>query len=423
MDTPPNEERRNRCDRGGDFKYGTTENRFCFKTDVRNLALPRLVRDRRGLGRVEVVLILLCLGMMGALAVTGIYQRRLSADANLCGARQYRVALALQGFGSDFQEVPGFRNLQAITADENPAYCSWIFPALPFLEPLNRPLTIQSGESTRQVRGDQLPLLKAGEQIVFGQSSFQDLVDRYGPSGSDATRGKKPELRIAELICPAASTAEQAINSMNWRVNVGLPDRASEMWPPDWPANGVFLDAVDGTAMQSFQSIESHDGLGYTVMLSEGLRPLQWTDTEEIELGMYWGFDPSQSRPMESEPSEASDENAVSEESPSTTESVDPGAWVLLGIEPQLGEFGPGLSHTRPTSFHPNGVTVTFCSGATQTITRDIDPVTWAQMMMSNVRSARFPATEVSIPIQLGGLSEPMLEAKNSDTDEDQSQQ
>jgi type II secretory pathway pseudopilin PulG len=418
MDTPPNDDRRNRCDYRADFKYESIETRFFITAHERNRA-PRLhSRNRRGLGRLEVILVLLCLGMMAALAATGIYQRRLSADANLCGARQYRVALALQGFSNDFQEVPGFRNLQAITADDNSAYCSWVFPSLPFLEPLNQPLTIRSGDSTRQVRGDQPPMLQAGEQIVLGQSSFQELVDRYGPSGGNATRGKKPELRIAELICPAAATAEQATNSMNWRINVGLPDRGSEMWPPDWPANGVFLDAIDGTSMQSFQSIESHDGLGYTVMLSEGLRPLQWTDTQEVELGMYWAFDRSQASPTEPVPSEASDENDISEASPSTTESTDPAAWSLLGVEPKLGGSGPGLSHTRPTSFHPNGVTVTFCSGATQTITRDIDPVTWAQMMMSNVRSARFPGTEVAIPARLGGLGEQTPEPKESDPTE-----
>jgi hypothetical protein len=418
MDTPPNDERGNRWHSDADFKYEPTAARYFLAAKALNPRPRSLSRSHRGLGRLEVILILLCLGMLAALAATGVYQRRLSAEANLCGARQYRMALALQGFSNDFQEVPGFRNLQAITADESPAHCSWVFPVLPFLEPLNRPLTIRSGDSTREVRGDQLPLLEAGEQIVFGQSSFQDLVDRYGPSGSDATRGKMPELRIAELICPAASTAEQATNSMNWRVNVGLPDHASENWPPDWPANGVFLDAIDGTTMQSFASIESQDGLGYTIMLSEGLRPLQWTDTQEIELGMIWAFDRSPPRSTGSEVPDPSEETGTLEESLSSTQWVDPAAWSLLGVEPQLGGFGPGWSHTRPTSLHPNGVTVAFCSGATQTITRDIDPVTWAQMMMSNVRSARFPASDVAIPTRLGGLGEQNMGRIESGTDD-----
>ncbi|MEC9149470.1 MAG: hypothetical protein VX470_11540, partial [Planctomycetota bacterium] len=50
----------------------------------------RTFRSRCGLGRVEVVLILFCLALLAALATTGVYQRRLSAETNLCGARQYR---------------------------------------------------------------------------------------------------------------------------------------------------------------------------------------------------------------------------------------------------------------------------------------------------------------------------------------------
>ena len=70
-------------------------------------------------------------------------------------------------------------------------------------------------------------------------------------------------------------------------------------------------------------------------------------------------------------------------ELPTSVESVDPSNWSLLGIESAIGVFGSGWGARRPTSLHPNGVTVTFCSGATQTLARDIDPLTWAQMMMS----------------------------------------
>ena len=357
----------------------------------------RPFRSRCGLGRVEVVLILFCLALLAALGTTGVYQRRLSAEANLCGARQYRVALAMQGYSRDFDLMPGFRNLQAMTEDQRPGYCSWVFPTLSFLEPLNRPLTIRSGEQTRVVRGDQAPSLASGEEIVFGQSSFQSLVDRYGPSGSAATRGLKPQLRIAELICPAASNLADSTNSMNWRVNTGLPDRPGYAMPPDWPANGVFLNSVEGDEFQSLKLIESRDGLSYTVLLSEGLESLQWTDTEEVELGIYWAFDRSRSK-REDKPVETRERGS---ELPTSVESVDPSNWSLLGIESAIGVFGSGWGARRPTSLHPNGVTVTFCSGATQTLARDIDPLTWAQMMMSFDQNARFPTTAVKIAPQL----------------------
>ena len=303
----------------------------------------------------------------------------------------------MQGYSRDFDLMPGFRNLQAMTEDQRPGYCSWVFPTLSFLEPLNRPLTIRSGEQTRVVRGDQAPSLASGEEIVFGQSSFQSLVDRYGPSGSAATRGLKPQLRIAELICPAASNLADSTNSMNWRVNTGLPDRPGYAMPPDWPANGVFLNSVEGDEFQSLKLIESRDGLSYTVLLSEGLESLQWTDTEEVELGIFWAFDRSRSK-REDKPVETHERGS---ELPTSVESVDPSNWSLLGIESAIGVFGSGWGARRPTSLHPNGVTVTFCSGATQTLARDIDPLTWAQMMMSFDQNARFPTTAVKIAPQL----------------------
>ena len=303
----------------------------------------------------------------------------------------------MQGYSRDFDLMPGFRNLQAMTEDQRPGYSSWVFPTLSFLEPLNRPLTIKSGEQTRVVRGDQAPSLASGEEIVFGQSSFQSLVDRYGPSGSAATRGLKPQLRIAELICPAASNLADSTNSMNWRVNTGLPDRPGYAMPPDWPANGVFLNSVEGDEFQSLKLIESRDGLSYTVLLSEGLESLQWTDTEEVELGIFWAFDRSRSK-REDKPVETHERGS---ELPTSVESVDPSNWSLLGIESAIGVFGSGWGARRPTSLHPNGVTVTFCSGATQTLARDIDPLTWAQMMMSFDQNARFPTTAVKIAPQL----------------------
>ncbi len=357
----------------------------------------RTFRSRCGLGRVEVVLILFCLALLAALATTGVYQRRLSAETNLCGARQYRVALAMQGYSRDFDLMPGFRNLQAMTEDQRPGYSSWVFPTLSFLEPLNRPLTIKSGEQTRVVRGDQAPSLASGEEIVFGQSSFQSLVDRYGPSGSAATRGLKPQLRIAELICPAASNLAEPTNSMNWRVNTGLPDRLGYAMPPDWPANGVFLNSVEGDEFQSLKLIESRDGLSYTVLLSEGLEPLQWTDTEEVDLGIYWAFDRTRAQ-QDDKPVKTRESGS---DLPRSVESVDPSNWSLLGIESTIGVFGSAVGAKTPISLHPNGVTVTFCSGATQTMARDIDPLTWAQMMMSFDQNARFPTTAVNIAPQL----------------------
>src|SRR5688572_16278153 len=57
--------------------------------------------------------------------------------------------------------------------------------------------------------------------------------------------GRDSKSLVPELVCPDNRPPDPPNNAtwMAWVVNSGLPDVPNELGlPPDWPANGVFLD-------------------------------------------------------------------------------------------------------------------------------------------------------------------------------------
>ena len=349
------------------YIHSTDRRRRC-QEESGDPGIPRSNPHRRkglpkyGIGRAEVVLVAICVIFVVALAASGIYQRRLSSRENYCAGRQFRVALAIQSFDAEFQQLPGYRELQAIDAQDQPVGCSWVFPILPFLQPLDQPLTIRGSSSMRTDKGAAPVELSSDEEIVLETTTFQEIVDQYGPAGPAELRGGKPKMRIPELICPGDLEGLSLINLLSWRVNSGLPDRPTGKLPADWTANGVFVNQFvpEGPVEElTLGSIEAADGKNYTVLFSEGLRvdgldSLDWTQSEEAAVGIVWGFGPDADEPAGAQDLAAS--------------SVTGESWQLNGLEPELGTSLPGPLGRRPTSVHQKGINVTFCSGATSLI-------------------------------------------------------
>lgn len=292
-------------------------------------------RNRHGLTKGEILLIVALFAAALALLVPYIYRQRLMQRRLWCESRQIEIAKAILRYDQTNGHFPGYRNLQAETAAGERVATGWVFPVLPFLGRINEP-------------PDSRP--------------YQDFHREHGPSGPEGTRGLIPRKFLPELVCPANAPQDRQAkpNWLAWVVNSGLPDVPSDDGlPPDWPANGVFLDRFvqpqdPGNAV-SLAYISEHDGSENTLLVSENVDAGQWTDDAEPRVAFVWVA------------------NLVNGE-------PNPGG-VLFRINRKRGAGDGSLQFARPSSNHRGGVNAIFCDGSSRFLNEDIDYLVFCRLM------------------------------------------
>lgn len=291
---------------------------------------------RRGIARREAAVIVLLAGMGLLLLFPYLLQRRTEARRLACQDHQLRLAKALLLAQQASGRFPGYANLQAIDAAGEPRAIGWAFPALPFVD-------FDAEKAT---------------------SPNLHVLDRYGPEGPEATRGVRPQEFFSVLVCPddPPPSEKQRAGWSSYVVNSGLPDAspAGDL-PPDWPANGVFLDRFHERARDTYpfvttlDYINQHDGDEYTWLLSENVDSGRWTDAGEAQVGFVWVADTVDGR------AERGDR--------------------LLGINQRRGEGDGSLRFARPSSYHVGGVNVAYADGRVEFLNERVDYLVFVRAM------------------------------------------
>ena len=314
------------------------------------MSINRRPSNRRGLTRTEVVVssvLLLLAFMVGA---PWLYQQRLQSRRTLCENRQWEIALAMQRRANTEGEFPGYRNLLAVDHEGTRRDTSWVLPILPHL--------LYDDETEKP-------------------GPYLGLATEHGPAGPEATRGRQPDEYLPELVCPDDSPngEDRRAAWLSFVVNTGMPDApASDAFPSDWLANGVFFDQFREVPpeqeSQRHSTLDTVDQL--TLLLSENVDSGYWTDTGEAQLGFVW-------RPQ------------------------DVPAGVVAGPRPlrinrRRGEGDGSIVFARPSSRHVGGgVNVTLVSGATQFLSEKVNQLVLARRMAANGTELRWPGSDVSV--------------------------
>jgi Protein of unknown function (DUF1559) len=327
---------------------------------------------RRGLTRIEWVAILLMAMLLAALVLPTLLQHRQSSRRNTCEFRLTDLGMTTL-FVAELRpgkHFAGYANEQAVDAAGSRTKTGWQFELLPFL---GRRVEVNMDEVPKSERFDPLQFLPGPD--VFGPR--QKYYQTYGPIGPDATRGKTPELYFSEFICPDDSRG-QADKRLAWTsyvANCGMPDRRNpkerQKFPPDWPANGVFLDQFenrDPAIATSPQFVEEHDGASFTMMLSENLDSGLWTDSDEARVGFLWAPGDADGRHTEGCP--------------------------VLFINQERGKGDGSLRFARPSSNHPGGVLVMYCDGRTKFIDQRLDFRIYCAQMTPDGQNAKHPGSD-----------------------------
>lgn len=318
------------------------------------------------------MLFLVVLAAVGlALLIPYVYRQRLMQRRQWCEKRQIDVSKAILAYEEAKGRFPGYRNLQAKTAAGKQQATGWVYPILPYL---------------------------GTEAEEAGSGQYAPLFTAHGPEGPEATRGLPPDQFLAELVCPDHRPANESErpNWLGWVVNSGMPDVKNDQGlPPDWPANGVFLDYFSRPASADCQvtldSINAHDGAEHTLLLSENVDAGRWTDFEEPRVAFVWV-----ANLVNGEPSPQG---------------------VLFRINRRRGEGDGTMQFARPSSYHRGGVNAVFCDGSTRFLSENMDYLVFCRLMTPDGTLTKQAGTTNPVPaVYLQAVSEAELEENMEET-------
>ncbi|MFN0022019.1 MAG: DUF1559 domain-containing protein [Pirellulaceae bacterium] len=323
---------------------------------------------RRGISRLEIVALVCMALLLATLILPALLQNRMSSRRHTCESRLTDVGLTTL-FVTELRtgkHFPGYANEQAVDAEGKQARTGWQFELLPFLA---RRVEVNLDEVSKVGPLNPLELLPGPDK--FGPR--QKFYEAYGSGGPAATRGKRPEFYLPEFMCPEDPRTQQdkRLAWTSYVANCGLPDKASKMYPPDWSANGVFLEQFDNrdpAVFTSPQFVEDHDGTTYTMMLSENLDAGLWTDSDEAKIGFLWALG-----------------DQVGNHTPECP---------VLFIN-QEREHGDGtLRFARPSSHHAGGVLMMYCDGRTKFINERLEYRIYCAQMSSDGQNTKQPGSD-----------------------------
>jgi hypothetical protein len=201
------------------------------------------------------------------------------------------------------------------------------------------------------------------------QSWIVGVLEMLNKEQFDAIRGelgtRPTELKLFQ--CPANRREGKYINYV---ANCGRRDSVDPEpnTPPDWPSNGMFMRRTlsKGTLVgDSIRADDIIDGVAHTLLISENLQAMRWTDTDEASIGFVWFPEPNPEAP---DP---------------------PSRRINVGRDVVLEESN--YDYARPSSWHPDGVVVAYCDGRTEFMADTIDYRVYCHLMTPNGAQAMEP--------------------------------
>jgi prepilin-type processing-associated H-X9-DG protein len=301
--------------------------------------------SRRGIGRAEVLVVVIIVLIALAIAVPFIIHQRSTSRELMCENRLRKLAFATLKHDELLTEFPGYRNLLAVTADDEERGTGWVFPLLPHLD--------------------------LDDPTASGQAL--EIWSAYGPSAPQATRGQTPTELLPEVLCPAQNfTAQQRQNQpLSYIANCGQTDADVPLdgdIPPDWIANGLMFNHLrppQQVVSMTRAWLTEHDGASATILFSENVDAGRWVDDDEFRVGMVWA--------------------------PNLKDGIPTPAPVQAAINADRGHGDGSLYYARPSSEHPGGVNIALADGATRFMNDKVDYLAYVRQLTSNGAEVKLP--------------------------------
>jgi prepilin-type processing-associated H-X9-DG protein len=328
--------------------------------------------NRRGITRVEVIVVLAaCLLLATLFAPSVPYQRR-KARGWHCWHTMRQVSLALQNFASG-------------NAGQLPS--------------LSGPLTMGSPTEEKLTVGWPVVLLPALDGRALYMQIKQNIVVEAGRSRIGDT---ERAVRLQNYTCPEDVNSHNKPGGLSYVVNMGFISQTLYHGDPDgkhvlgslaWrgtpgDANAKNLQAATGVIWNSdsipagsLDYVSAGDGLSSTLLVTENLQAGDWYDTDSTRIGFGFpvtnidGLVPlGKGQVFESveKPLNTQFEGGTLATNKSQNWRINSDLKAKVGTLP------------RPSSNHPGGVNVMMCDGSHRYLSEKIDPHVYLKLLTPN---------------------------------------
>jgi len=172
-----------------------------------------------------------------------------------------------------------------------------------------------------------------------------------------------PKFFSDSFTCPSDPPANTTGPANSYVINAGAAPREGEK-----PANGIAHDFRRTQVFTTMDYISAHDGLSYTLLVSENVQAGEWHLADKRSNVFVWHPELPNNEPRRSINGYGDSDGSL-KNVPLTADSA------------------------RPSSFHRGGVNVVFCDSRTIFVREDIEYLVYMQLMTPSGRDSDMPAS------------------------------
>jgi prepilin-type processing-associated H-X9-DG protein len=344
------------------------------------LILQARSQNRRGIGRIDVIVLIAACVLLCAIVGPGLLQKRQVARPMICLMNLRQVGMAVLNFATsnngDLPSLSSDVEIMNAAGQKGKIPMSWQMQILPMidmaavLKNIRKNAVVVSGEENHFHMK-----IADTERIWVEVFACPDDLDSYETSGGSSYVANAGFM--SRSLYHGDPKGLHQVGKMSWDGN-NVCDEPKDIEIS--AATGVFWHAHP-TFKSSLDYVATGDGTSMTLMLTENLQAGPWYETDSAKIGFGLPINDNNGQVIfGAETFFESVESPINTQfSGGTLTSSAPQDWrINAGLKAKIG------TQPRPSSNHKGGVNAMFCDGSARFLSEKIDPHVYVRLLTQN---------------------------------------